>query len=127
MEKELCFTARSMIDPTDKVKVMFEWIGEGLQGDYDDDDPNDIPLLRFDVFAHESLGNENAEDSMIEDGWGFMLDSSYCTQMPIDTDSDIITKALKHIMIEVSEEVINGYSIKKLCEKLSWIHPDDFK
>jgi len=111
----------------DKVKVIFEDIGEGWNGDYNPDDPDDVSLYRFDVFAHESLKNEYAEDSMIEDGYGFMLDSSYCTQMPTNTPKPIMDMALKRIMEEVKDAVIDGYSIKKICEGLSWLSPSDFQ
>ena len=33
-----------------QVKVELEWIGEGLDGDYNPGDPNDVPLLRFCVY-----------------------------------------------------------------------------
>jgi len=29
------------------IVVSLEYIGEGLSGDYDEEDPEDVPLLRF--------------------------------------------------------------------------------
>jgi hypothetical protein len=33
-----------------QVKIELEWIGEGLDGDYNPGNPNDVPLLRFSVY-----------------------------------------------------------------------------
>ncbi len=107
----------------DNVKVAFEYIGEGYEGDYNQADPEDAKLLRFDVFAHHSLRNPYAEDSMME--FGYMLDSSYCTHLPLNLPEDVINKALRVIMDEVKGEVIAGHSIKRICEHLSWLCPDD--
>ena len=100
------------------VKVTLSWIGEGLEGDYDFLVLDDIPLLRMDVFARKNLKNPYAEDT--GGMWCYMLDSSYCTQL-IAFDKVTAKKALKYIMEEVKDEVIAGHSIKKLCERLSWI------
>jgi len=106
----------------DNVKVVFEYIGEG----YDGGDPEDTKLLRFDVFAHKSLNNPYSEDSIKDDGFGYMLDSSYCTHLPLNLPEDVINKALRVIMNEVKYEVIAGHPIKRICEHLSWLCPDDF-
>ena len=109
----------------DNVKVVFEYIGEGYEGNYNQADPEDTKLLRFDVFAHESLNNPYAEHPTKDDGFGYMLDSSYCTHLPLNLPEDDINKALRVIMDEVKGEVIAGHSIKRICEHLSWLCPED--
>jgi hypothetical protein len=97
-----------------KDKVMVEWddsTNEGISGDYDPDDPNDIPLLRF--YVNKLVSNE----------WEELPDASYCTQVDARTSNDIQRKLLQVLMDEVYEEVKSGHSIKKLCEQLSWIDP----
>ena len=99
-------------------KIRCEWsnIGEGICGDYDPDDPNDVNLLRFDVYIREN------------GAWEAVDDASYCTQMPASTDSVILEKALRHIFLEYKDalDVYPHCSVKKLGERLSWISPDDF-
>ena len=102
-----------------KGNVKIEWadIGEGLSGDFNPDDPDDIALLRFDVYVQSP-----------EDGeWLAVDDSSYCTMMPASESEDLLMNALKYLMEEIFPGASQGYSIKKLCERLSWISPQWFK
>jgi hypothetical protein len=94
--------------------VKIEWVelGEGWSGDYDPDDPKDVELLRFDVFK-----KENGE-------WAEVSDASYCTLFPVNSSDDLKRKGLEFLMQEIWEEVDSGHSIKKLCERLSWIEPE---
>jgi hypothetical protein len=91
-------------------KVELEWIGEGWEGDYDPTDPDDKRLLRFSVAR------------FIDGEWQDVDDSSYCTQIPADAGDEVIYRALAHIESMLPEDG----SIKKLCERLSWISPEDF-
>lgn len=94
------------------VRVSWEELGEGLDGDYDPNDPDDVELLRFDV-------------SVFKDGyWEAVDDASYCTLMPISAPDILKSSGLRIIMDEVYEPLMAGYSIKKVCERLSWIGPD---
>jgi len=97
----------------DDIKVEWEDIGEGLSGDFNDKDPNDISLLRFYVSVKD--GGE----------WAEADDASYCTRMPTSTPKDILRKGLKLIYDRVHDIVKNG-SIKKICEDLSWLSPETF-
>lgn len=94
-----------------KDKVCVEWVelGEGVCEDYD---PDDIELLRFDVSV--LVGSE----------WQAVDDASYCTRMPVSSTPEQRADALKWIMSEVYDGVMSGYSIKKLCEFLSWVGLD---
>jgi len=99
------------MDKLIKDNVMVEWaeLGEGIDGDYNPDDPEDIELLRFDV------------SRLVDGEWQPIDDASYCTQVPVSATPEQRAKGLQWIMDEVYEGVSQGYSIKKLCEQLSWI------
>lgn len=86
---------------------------EGWNGDFDPTDPDDELLLRFDV-----LKLHNNE-------WELVDNASYCTQLPASLSADKINKALDAIMREVAEPLRAGYSIKKTCERMSWISRKD--
>jgi len=98
-------------------EVLVEWtdLGEGIQGDYNPDDPEDIALLRFDI-------------SLIDKGETIPIeDASYCTQVPVDTDDKILKEGLEMMMEEIFDAVIHGNSIKKVCERMSWISVKSIK
>ena len=97
----------------DLVRVSWNDLGEGYSGDYDQTDPNDRPLLRFDI------------DRKTESGWEMVDDASYCTLVDVNTPIGALVRMLHIILAEVDEPLRNGYSIKKICEKLSWIQPED--
>ncbi len=88
--------------------------GEGLWGDYDPEDAEDIPLLRFWCYAEVSPGV-----------WEEMDDASYCTALPAEeavmTDSRL--EAVLDRILDVVEDVDSGY--KRELESLSWLSPDD--
>lgn len=96
--------------------VKVEWVnlGEGWDGDYDESDPNDVNLLRFDVSRLE----ENGE-------WSEVPDGSYCTQIPANTSTEILKRGLDHIMNTVYDDVSHHGKAKRLCESLSWMKPSD--
>tara|TARA_Y100000034_G_C6904281_1_gene419116 strand:+ start:2184 stop:2564 length:381 start_codon:yes stop_codon:yes gene_type:complete len=91
-------------------QVEWENIGEGWSGDYNSDDPDDVNLLRFHVLELNGEGE-----------WEDMEDASYCTRMPADTPDNGLRRAAKIIMGQTWGES----NIKKICEHLSWISPDD--
>jgi hypothetical protein len=96
----------------DRVKVEWSELGEGISGDYNPDDADDIELLRFDV------------SELINGEWIEVSDASYCTQMPVSATPEQRYDALKWIMSEVYDGVMGGFSVKKICEVLSWISLD---
>lgn len=99
--------------------VELEDIGEGLSGDYIEDDPKDVPLLRFTVY-------EMRTDDEGHSQWEQIDDASYCTLLDVNISDEIKERALKHIMGEVLLAIGTGASLKRTCEGLSWIKPSDF-
>lgn len=94
------------------VRVTFVNLWEGVSGDYDPDDPEDTPLLRFDVERWNGFDWEPVEDA------------SYCTTIsasPCDHNKECLKELLRTIMDTVGDDVRAGNSIKKKCEGLSWL------
>lgn len=96
--------------------VKVEWVDcvEGNDGDYDPNDPDDVPLLRFDV------------STWADGGWEEPADYSYCTRMPLYTDRVILLKALLHLAVGADEHRVNG-TLKRWLQEQSWMKPEDFK
>lgn len=99
----------------DDLTVVWEDIGEGMSGDYDPDDPDDVALLRFTV-----LEAHRVSDYAIQ--WRERDDSSYCTLMPVDTPDDILLRAAQMILDEAQST-----SSKRAMEELSWMSPKWFE
>lgn len=96
--------------------IMVEWVelGEGLCGDYNPDDPDDIELLRFDVSRLDD-----------KEGWVAIDDASYCTRFPVNSTSEQQQIGLRIIMDRIFDYASQGLSIKNICEEISWIGLDD--
>jgi hypothetical protein len=95
------------------VRIEWEYLGEGVCGDYDPDDKNDEPLLRFTV------------SKKINGNWEQIEDASYCTLVNIYTPKKTLKEYLRVIYQNVSGDVRGGMSIKRCCEWLSWIGSDE--
>jgi hypothetical protein len=90
------------------VLVGIEYIGEGECGDYNPADPDDKPLVRF--WVSRKVGRR----------WEFVEDSSYCTGIPATTPRSQLRLHAERILSIVGDDVRNGESIKRTCERLSW-------
>lgn len=98
-------------DRSGKIRVIWEWIGEGHDSDYNEDDGDDEPLLRFSCQKKE--GREWVE---------FGQDSSYCTQLNINTPKKYLKRGAEIIL-----EAIADISYKRRLEELSWLCIEDFQ
>lgn len=85
-------------------RVVAEYIGEGYSGDYDDSDPDDKPLIRYDFFKQ---GEEEAVDS-------------YCTLMPT-TNPDAV-KGMAHLFLNALDE--REQFPKHYIQELTWTEPE---
>ena len=98
---------------TDTWKVELVDLGEGNCGDYNPDDINDEPLLRFD---YSSRKNKHCR-------WSEPNDSSYCTQINanrVEADVELRKRILVFLLSQFCNEDWDT-NIKKDCEQLSWI------
>jgi hypothetical protein len=109
--------------------IQFEDIGEGLNGDYNPDDPNDMALLRFDASAlgeiKERHGDGDCEDQ--EGGWRYLEDSSYCTLLSTTLNDDERRKAADLIIDFALPRLKDGRSPKHVFGECSWISDEDVK
>lgn len=90
-----------------------EWVdlGEGLRGEYDPSNPDDVAMLRFDCLT------------LVDGEWEHMDHASYCTLMPADADNHLLYLGLAHIM-----RAIHGKDdVRRVCMDLSWINPGWFE
>jgi len=108
------FQEMEVFSQDEKIRVVLTWLGEGIDGDYNPEDAEDVPLLRFDVYTWSE------EDS----AWSCPEDSSYCTQLSAFAGEEICRKAIEHILCEVENR--GGNSMKRVCEELSWISEMEF-
>ena len=85
----------------DGIRVEFEAIGEGLNGDYFEDDPSDVELLRFyvSVTAQHMTDDMDGPD---DHGYWTPQDSSYCTRVPTSATKEQRMDALRRIHAKVS-------------------------
>jgi len=90
-------------------RITLEHIGEGYNGDFDDTDPDDARLIRFSI------------DRKKNGYWEGIEDASYCTQITIASPRGQLANVARSILTEVTDTLKSGYSIKTLCERLSWI------
>lgn len=99
-------------------KVVWEYIDEGWNGEYNPDDPNDTQLLRFNCYECDETGFTVENPNR----WRQMDDGSYCTSMPVGTPVKILAQAAA-IILEAIEDVY----YKRRLEELSWFCPEDFE
>ena len=110
MSKEDKITCTDVQVKRGHVIVELEYIGEGRSGDYDPDDPNDEPLMRFRVLQADEDGDISEVDN-----------ASYCTLISAALPKEKLKALATLILNKVADPVVRGASIKKLCEELSWI------
>lgn len=93
----------------DKFRADWYNAGEGITGDYNPEDPNDVNLLRFDIYYK------------VDDDWEEVEDASYCTNVAASTDVTRLRELLQHIFSEYRDTDYPSSSVKKIGERLSWI------
>lgn len=104
-----------------KHRVTWEYIGEGWSGDYDPNDSEDIPLLRFSCDVCDEDFNPQCE-SVGASPWIGMDDASYCTRLPTSTPKRALLQAAGIIL----EAIDTDGSYRKALEALSWFCLQDF-
>jgi hypothetical protein len=96
-----------------KVEVMMGYFDEGRSGDYDAEDPKDIPLCRFEAIdlVHP-----------LEDGpkCRSQQDNSYCTLLPATLDAAVLESVCRFI----AESVVELPHWKRTLEGHSWINKE---
>lgn len=106
----------------ERIRVDLVDLGEGYNGDWDPNDPDDDRLLRFDVYY------KDPDDKDMD--WTEVDDASYCTNLTLGDPEDVLEKAVTAIFKrydDVATHIISGGSVKKMGEELSWISAEDFE
>ena len=107
-------------DPETPISIQSETLradwynaGEGLCGGYNPNDPEDMNLLRFDIYQR---GNKRED-------WQAVEDASYCTRVPATADMEYLEVTLKTIFLRYEDALRDDpyASVKKLGEELSWL------
>jgi hypothetical protein len=99
----------------DNIRLVWEDIGEGWSGDYNDEDPDDTPLLRFSIDWRENANSD----------WEGLNDASYCTGLPIDTDTDTLCEYAESIIASLSSTKEKPTGYKRTLERWSWLGIED--
>lgn len=94
------------------VRCVLGWIGEGKDGDYRPDDPEDEPYLRFDLYVRATPKGRV---------WEAPEDTSYCTALTAFSDERTCREAISRILSETAEPLSEGHRVKRVCESLSWM------
>ena len=97
-------------DSFNAIRVEFEYIGEGLYGEYTGHD-DDVPLFRFYIYFSND-GGYNFEE---------VNNGSYCTKLPIDTPVEKLKSLGQDIIEKVKIPLMNGESVKNICESFCYL------
>ena len=92
--------------------IELEWIGEGIDGDYNPSNPNDIPLLRVNVQRRTNDGD-----------WEDLNDGSYCTQFSATSNSENANAIATYLLYKVEQEI--SAHPKRFLESLSSVSFDE--
>lgn len=118
------------------LRMELEHMGEGYNGDYDEDDPDDVPLLRF-AFMSRRLDAPLGEDDGEE--WEELELGSYCIEVDAREPWDlraalalkIFTPIQAHLETELGDELLGdvqgvwaGLS-RRMIEEVSLVKRDD--
>jgi hypothetical protein len=96
-----------------RYKVIWEDIGEGYEGEYNPDDPNDEHLLRFYIERMDSHGH-----------WNELPDSSYCTVIPVDTTYKVL-ETYASLLLTAVETQGSGY--RRVLQGLTWLTVENLR
>lgn len=105
------------------VKVVFQYMGEGLSGDYGDSE-DDIPMLRFDIYRKDytDYGVDHPDWD-----WDALEGGSYCTTLCIDTPKEMLEKMAQYILDVVKNHIKTGQGVKFIASGLSHINEEMIK
>lgn len=100
----------------DCIRVSLVNLDEGINGDYNEEDPDDVNLLRFDVSYRDPSQGIN--------DWEEVDDASYCTNIDANSTKEHLEKVVRKLFNryrDVYNHIRTGGSVKKMGEELSHI------
>lgn len=112
------------------IAVTWTDLGESLSGgDWDEADPDDVAVLRFDVCVRADVAAAHGVDGAPAEatwanltGYVWPQDTSYATRVPADTDP----ATLHRLAERVAEAAVDGLSrgqLTRALEAASWVEP----
>lgn len=120
LEKPQLEPLNGEVEATGKhVRIAMTWEGEGTQGEYNEEDPKDAPMLRMDVMRRGQHGGEDADD----DEWGIIRNGSFCTCMDARSEPLAIAEAVAKTVALLDR--IPPHLELGSVELLSWIKSPD--
>jgi len=129
---EVDFGTIEVLSDDGEVMVDLEWIGEGNCGEYNPEDPEDQPLIRYSLYRKFHMNQDPDEianvcdvDVYEEGEWMAVEDGSYCTQLVATAPKEQLEAAAKFILEQVEDELRDFQREKRLYERLSWIKLED--
>jgi hypothetical protein len=90
-----------------KFSITLSYIGEGTDGDYDSENPEDVPLLRYDVC--EKVDGE----------WELLHNGSACCQLSTTEKRSDLKKAAKEMLNIVTK--VDSKHLNSVVQLISWI------
>ena len=114
MKNDAFFVNDSKLPSIIRGNVRIDWVnlGEGFDGDYDPENPDDVNLLRFDVYRNNGID------------WVEVEDGSYCTQVPAKANHATLRRILSSFMDYIYDDITSVGKAKRKCEQLSWTDLD---
>jgi len=105
-----------------KVTVEFVDLGEGWNGDYNPDDPNDREFLRLDVLISSQFAEQINHDETDDPRWIYPQDGSICTGVSKDTTVEQAKAHLQTALDEITDLIDSGHpTIRRVMARLSWL------
>lgn len=103
-----------VVDELGNFKLAFVYLGEGMNGDYDPSDPDDVPLLRIDIYRRGGRDGDWEQEE------------SRCTLFPAHVPFDWKYRALVTAKLYIEAGIEQGKTLRQLADELSHIHPDNY-
>lgn len=94
-------------------RIIFSHIGEGYDGEYDENDVNDKRLYRMDVYM--KVGDDYIE----------IEGTSLCTNITLDIPTEILGEYADTLLRKICESEFSGETIGTIVEISSWLSNDD--
>jgi hypothetical protein len=94
--------------------LCFDWDDmEGLNGDYDADDPTDVPVLRMSLLMSNGRGVPR-----------YVFDSSQCTMLDARVDTSVVFYVMGRMLdiFERMEKENRMNDVKWICQRFSWVY-----
>lgn len=111
------------------VRIELEDIGEGECGEYDENDPNDTPYLRFYTQVRGGLAKQYTAGilsySVDETAWRDLPRGSYCTRIPATASEEVQKAFLEELMSRSYDAITRIEGYKRILEEATWLTPDD--